>query len=94
MVIFLVLTKVAAVSSPQTVGSYNQFLTADAKSVDTSQSFGNSSAVWNPIAFTISFPATFVKVTTAQIILSFQAVNIQYAADRSLHVYPETSNVN
>lgn len=76
LAIWILSATAAPVSSPRTVGSYNQFLTSDTISVDTTQSYANSSASWNPISFTKTFPPSFVKVKTAQICYGLQSINI------------------
>lgn len=55
---------VKSVSAPQSVGFYNQFLTTGAVNVDTSTSYNNASSIWNPISYNLSYPSTFVTVTT------------------------------
>jgi len=94
LAIMLIEIEAGATSSPQTVGSYNQFITSGSISADTSQSYGNASAVWNPNIFTINFPPTFVKVTSAQALISLQGITSYFPSDRSMQAYALTSNIS
>lgn len=65
LLIILMIPGVKTLSASQSVGVYSQFLMTGAVDVDTTSSFTNSSAVWNPLAYNITYPASFVQVVIA-----------------------------
>lgn len=78
-------------SVPPSVGFHNKFLTTGTVSIDTSTSFNNASAVWNPISYNLSYPSTFVTVTNVQIGLTLQAFSVNYINNGIVHLYAKIS---
>lgn len=97
-ILLLVLVKcsflgVNSASSPLQVGMFNQFLARTVVQVDTTNSYGNPSASWNPLTYNLSYPSTFVQVTSAEFGLGLQQLKIYYAPDKSFHAYARISSL-
>lgn len=82
---------VNSASNVPAVGFYNQFLTTGSITVDTSKSYNNASASWNPLTYNLSYPSTFVTVSTVEIGLTLQSFTVDYNNNGPVHIYPKIS---
>lgn len=74
-VILTLVTKI--LSSPMTVAFNQHYLKAESFSIDTSQSFQNSSTVsWNPLIFRISYAEAFPSVSNLSVVIATDNMDI------------------
>ena len=55
------LALVSTLTAPMSVGSNQQLISGGTVVIDTSSSYGNTTIVWNPMNYTVSFPSTMVS---------------------------------